>query len=69
MTRPPFLNYIDGAWLPAASGATSEDRNPMRPSEVIGAFPSSDASDVDAAVAAAQRALRGWARTPAPGDG
>ena len=69
MTRPPFLNFINGQWLPAASGATAEDRNPMRTSEVIGSFPSSDAADVEAAVAAAQAALRGWARTPAPARG
>ena len=69
MVRPPFLNYINGEWRPAASGATSEDRNPMHPSEVIGAFPSSAAADVDAAVAAAHAALKGWARTPAPQRG
>lgn len=69
MTRPPFLNFIDGEWRLAASGATAENRNPMRTAEVIGSFPASDAADVDAAVAAAQAALKGWARTSAPARG
>ena len=69
MTRPPFLNFIDGAWCPAASGATSENRNPMRPSELIGAFPSSAAADLEPAIAAAHAAVTGWARTPAPQRG
>lgn len=69
MSRPPFLNFIDGEWRPAASGATTESRNPMRTGEVIGAFPSSEAADVDAAVAAAHAAANGWARTSAPARG
>ena len=69
MTRPPFLNFINGEWLPAASGATADDCNPMHTSELIGSFPSSDLADVDAAIAAAHAALKGWARTPAPARG
>lgn len=69
MTRPPFLNFIDGEWRAASNGATAEDRNPFRTSEVIGAFPLSEPDDVDAAIAAAAAAAKGWARTPAPQRG
>lgn len=69
MTRPPFLNFIDGEWRAASNGATAEDRNPFRTSEVIGTFPLSEPEDVDAAIAAAAAAAKGWARTPAPQRG
>ena len=60
------LNYIDGKWVPATSGATFLDRNPARPNEVIGEFSRSGPEDVDAAVQAARRAHVEWKRTPAP---
>lgn len=50
------LNYIDGHWVPASSGATYLDTNPARPDDVIGAFQRSGPEDVDAAVSAAARA-------------
>ncbi len=62
-------NLIGGERSDAASGRTFESRNPARHSEVIGVFPRSSAADVDAAVAAAQRALRGWRATPWPRRG
>ena len=61
-----YLNYIDGRWVPASTGATYLDINPARPDEVIGVFPRSGPEDVDAAVGAAARAKVGWRRTPAP---
>jgi aldehyde dehydrogenase (NAD+) len=61
-----FLNYIDGKWVPSASGETFLDRNPARPDEVIGEFQRSGPDDVDAAVEAAARAFTEWKRTPAP---
>ncbi len=66
MVATVYKNYIDGAWVAAASGETFEDRNPARPDEVIGEFARSGAADVDAAVAAARRAFPAWRRTPAP---
>ncbi len=60
------LNYIDGRWVPASSGATYLDTNPARPDDVIGAFQRSGPEDVDAAVSAAARAQDEWRRTPAP---
>jgi alpha-ketoglutaric semialdehyde dehydrogenase len=60
------LNYIDGQWVPAASGETFLDVNPARPADVIGQFQRSGPEDVEAAVVAAARAHDGWKRTPAP---
>lgn len=57
-------NWIANTWVPARSGATDDIINPAT-GEVIGAVASSDAADVDAAVAAAQAAFPAWAaRTP-----
>ena len=58
--RPAFANFVGGEWRESRSGRTYEKRGPWRPSEVVGEFPSSNAEDVDAAVAAASAA------TPAP---
>lgn len=60
------LNYIDGQWVPAASGETFLDVNPARPADVIGEFQRSGPEDVEAAVDAAARAHDEWRRTPAP---
>lgn len=60
------LNYIDGKWIPSASGETFLDSDPARPGEVLGEFQRSGPEDVDAAVGAARRAWREWRRTPAP---
>src|SRR2546425_737388 len=62
--RPAGLNYVGGAWVPAASGETYTKHNPMRPSESVGEFSSSTEADADAAVAAAQSAFAGWAALP-----
>ncbi|HSL56518.1 MAG TPA: gamma-aminobutyraldehyde dehydrogenase [Acidimicrobiales bacterium] len=60
----PHLNYIDGQWTEARDGATDEVLNPAT-GEVIATVPSSGASDVEAAVAAASRAFDAWgAATP-----
>ncbi len=62
-------NLIAGERHDAVSGRTFESRNPARHAEVIGVFPQSSAADVDAAVAAAQRALPAWRSTPWPSRG
>lgn len=59
-------NLIDGAWVPARSGKTFEDRNPAKWSEVVGIFPRSGPEDIEDAVAAALRAASSWRQTPAP---
>lgn len=60
-----FLNYIDGRWVPAASGKTFASINPAT-GELLGMVPDSDRTDVDRAVAAAERAFEKWRKTPAP---
>ncbi|MFZ0013794.1 MAG: aldehyde dehydrogenase family protein, partial [Acidimicrobiia bacterium] len=60
------LNFIDGKWVPSATGETYLDANPARPREILGEFQRSGAEDVAAAVAAARGAFDGWRRTPAP---
>ena len=55
-------NFIGGAWKPAGTGATDEVLDPAT-GEVITEVPSSDAADVDAAVAAAAEAFTTWGRT------
>jgi alpha-ketoglutaric semialdehyde dehydrogenase len=64
-TRPAFANLIGGEWGESRTGRTYEKRNPARPSEVVGEFPASGPEDVEAAVAAAEKAFPAWAATPA----
>ena len=66
MTYPTYQNLIGGQWLPAASGKTILNLNPADHSDVIGAFPSSNAEDVALAVAAAKKAFTTWRLVPAP---
>ena len=58
------LNYIDGAFHPAAGGGWLDNHSPAT-GEVYGRVPDSDAADVERAVAAARKAFPGWAATPA----
>ena len=62
LQRKPRL-LIDGEWLPAQTGATFATLNPAT-GEPLCDIAAGDAADVDAAVAAAQRALPAWASTP-----
>jgi len=66
MTYPTYHNLIGGQWLPAASGKTILNLNPADHSDVVGAFPSSQAEDVALAVAAAKKAFATWRLVPAP---
>src|SRR5947208_2156731 len=63
---PVFSNYIAGEWVPAASGATYENRNPACYDQILGIFPHSRPEDVDQAVGAAVQALDSWRLAPAP---
>ena len=67
--RPAFANFVAGEWRPSRSGRTYEKHGPWRPSEALGEFPRSDASDVDDAVRAAADAFPGWGRLPAAARG
>ncbi|HXH27912.1 MAG TPA: aldehyde dehydrogenase family protein [Candidatus Polarisedimenticolia bacterium] len=59
-----YKNYIDGAFVDAASGKTYDVVNPAT-REVIARVPQSDAEDIDRAVKAARRAfdVDGWPET------
>ncbi|MGV9709978.1 aldehyde dehydrogenase family protein [Gordonia sp. NPDC003424] len=57
-------NFVDGQWVPAASGAAFDSVNPADPSEVIGTFPDSSADDVRGAVDALVKGAPEWAATP-----
>ncbi|MDB5035896.1 MAG: Aldehyde Dehydrogenase [Chlorobi bacterium] len=64
-----FKNYINGAWVDSRSGASFENRNPADRDDVIGTFPQSDATDVEAAARAAAEAYKTWRLIPAPKRG
>ena len=55
-------NFIGGAWKPAATGATDDVVAPAT-GDVIATVPSSDTTDVDAAVSAAAEAFTTWGAT------
>ena len=57
------LHFIDGRLVPARSGKTFDVVNPAT-GEIIGQAAEGDQSDVDAAVEAADRAQKGWAKMP-----
>jgi acyl-CoA reductase-like NAD-dependent aldehyde dehydrogenase len=59
-------NYIDGRWVPSATGRTFENRNPADTDDLIGLFQHSNAADVQAAIEAAARAYETWRLVPAP---
>jgi aldehyde dehydrogenase (NAD+) len=64
-----YKNFIGGEWVEARSGETFQSTNPADPSDVLGEFPGSDQRDVEAAVAAADRAFKEWSKMPAPKRG
>ncbi len=57
------LQYIDGKLTPGTPGRSQDINDPAR-GEMIGRVRLASREDVDAAVAAAQRAFPGWAATP-----
>jgi aldehyde dehydrogenase (NAD+) len=67
MSVPTYSNFINGEWVPAASGETFENRNPANTEDLIGHFQKSAPADVERAVAAAERAYAAWRLVPAPG--
>jgi alpha-ketoglutaric semialdehyde dehydrogenase len=67
MTTPAtYNNYIDGRWIPSATGQTFENRNPANIGDLIGLFQHSSRADVEAAIEAAARAYETWRLVPAP---
>src|SRR5580692_1401124 len=61
-----FKNLISGEWTTPSGGKTHLNRNPANTSEIIGEFPLSSQSDVDAAVSSAREAYKTWRLVPAP---
>ena len=59
--------FIDGEWVPAASGKTFESLNPST-GEVIAHVAEGDKEDIDRAVAAARKAFSGPWRRYSPAD-
>ncbi len=55
-------HFIHGAWQDAG-GATFENRNPARTSELLGEYPRGDRATVEAAVSAARKAFIPWRQT------
>jgi len=62
-------NFINGEWVPAASGKTFENRNPADRDDLVGVFADSGPEDVEKAVAAAGEAFKRWKSVPAPKRG
>jgi alpha-ketoglutaric semialdehyde dehydrogenase len=61
-----YLNYIDGQWKPGRSGRWEVNRNPARPSQILGKITQSNELDIRDAVDAAERAQKEWAKKPRP---
>lgn len=61
-----YGNFIDGKWVPASSGNTSENRNPADNRELLGVFQRSAEPEVNLGVEAADAAFHKWSRVPAP---
>ena len=57
------MHFIKGTTLAGTSGRSKDVFNPAT-GLVVGSVPLANASEVDAAVAAAKAALPGWANTP-----
>jgi aldehyde dehydrogenase (NAD+) len=64
-----YKNFIAGQWVAPSTDAWFENRNPADQDDLIGLFPASGATDIDAAVASARRGFEIWKRTPAPARG
>ena len=65
MSVQTYANFINGEWVPAASGETFENRSPADTSDLVGRFAASSSADVDAGRGLAAEAYA----TLAPGAG
>jgi betaine-aldehyde dehydrogenase len=61
-TQSTLRNFVNGAYVDSAQGATEDVLNPST-GEVIAQAPLSDAHDVDQAVSAARAAFATWSKT------
>ncbi len=60
---PVYGLYINGEWVKATGGETTENRNPARTDDLIGHFAKGGTEDAKRAVQAAAEAKQVWART------
>jgi acyl-CoA reductase-like NAD-dependent aldehyde dehydrogenase len=65
-SAPTFGNFINGEWVPSASGEVFENRNPANTGDLIGWFAKSGRADAERAIAAAAGAFERWRLVPAP---
>ncbi len=63
-----FQNLVNGEWTNSNTGETFESTDPAN-GELLGAFPASNAEDVEKAVEAANNAFEEWSSTPTPKRG
>jgi aldehyde dehydrogenase (NAD+) len=61
-----FENFVDGVWVPSASGELFENRNPADADDLVGLFQKSTRADTERAIDAARRAYARWRLVPAP---
>ena len=64
-----FHNYVNGGWVPAASGELHENANPADIRELVSIHSRGGRADALEAVEAAKGAFPGWRDTPAPERG
>ncbi len=62
--RDVYLNWINGQWKQGGSGQWLENRNPAKPSEILGKMAISSTSDVERAVSAAITTQTAWNEKP-----
>ncbi len=62
-------SYINGRWVQPESQRLVRNVNPARPTDVIAEFPAATATEVSAAITAAQAAFPAWRNTPGPERG
>ncbi|WP_135822346.1 2,5-dioxovalerate dehydrogenase [Halostella litorea] len=62
-------NYVNGEWVPAATGETVDVVNPANPDEVVARYQQSGTEAATDAVEAAADAASDWADTPGPDRG
>ncbi len=64
--RDVYLNFVHGQWKQGSTGLWDDNRNPSRPSELLGKATRSNASDLEKALDSATQASREWSRKSRP---
>ncbi len=66
LSKMSYGNFINGKWVKSVTGKTFTSYNPANLNLSLGTFASSDITDVNNAVEAANNAFKSWRKTPAP---